>query len=1069
MPHDLTFFTNEPDETLLDRFRATLKDVQFFDVLVGYFRTSGFKLLYQSFASIEKIRVLVGLNVDPQAFASIEYARQSQLDWDSHQTTQAAFSDALAQELEDAPDTHATEVGVQKFIEMIQSGKLEMMAHPSQSLHAKVYISRFFPEDRDFGRVITGSSNFSHSGLQGNYEFNVELKNRADVAYALEKFAALWQDAVPLSEVYVDTVRRRTWLNDQITPRELYLKFLYEYFKEDINADQELDAHLPPGFLDLTYQKQAVVSARKVLESYNGVFLADVVGLGKTFIAAMLARQLPGKKLVLCPPVLKAYWEQTFFQFNVSVEVESVGKLDHVLAHNPDRFDYVFVDEAHRFRNELTQGYEKLHRICWGKKVILVSATPINNTIEDIYSQLKLFQSPKKSLIPGVPNLEAFFAERRKRLNALEKGSPEYLETLKQVAQEVRNHVLKYVMIRRTRKEIVEFFGADMRTQGLAFPELADPQRIIYRFDVHTDAIFTQTIELLKQFCYARYTPLLYLKAGISAFEAQSQRNVGGFMKGTLVKRLESSFYAFQQSLGRFITSYERFIEMLEQGHVYISREVNVYDLLDAEDEARLLELVEAGEVQQYPASAFRPKLRQDLERDVALLREIQTLWADVEQDPKLDQFVRELRHHPLLKGQRVIVFTESAETGEYLARQLDARGLDKVLFYASNRRWYRGGSLSQTQAQNLIEANFNPDYHEPEDTVRLLISTDVLAEGINLHRANIVINYDLPWNPTRVLQRVGRVNRVGTAHELIYIFNFFPTAQADEHLGLEGNIKAKIQAFHDMLGEDARYLTEEEDVAQFELFGDRLYRRLNHKATFTGAEEEGRSELAFLRQIQDVRDNDLALFERIKRLPRKARAARALALDLPGGPAALLTFFRQGRLKKFFLTGGDTPIELTFLDAVDLLECDPDTPRQAIPPHYYDWLALNKQQFEFVTSPFTQEKKPLGGGRTNETFILNLLKTTDVQRYPGFTDADETYLQAVRQALEAGNLPRNTAKRLKDAINAQMTTGFNPLKLLHLCKQHIPDAVLYPRAPTSPQPTAPREVILSEYLIREL
>jgi superfamily II DNA/RNA helicase/HKD family nuclease len=1067
MKSDLTFFTNEPNETLLDRFKATLQDVQFFDVLVGYFRTSGFDLLQASFASIEKIRILVGLNVGPQAFEIIEQARQPGLDFDSHQQTQDTFSDALVEELENARDAYDTEVGVQTFIEMIQSGKLEIMAHPSQGIHAKVYIGRFFPEDRDFGRVITGSSNFSYSGLQGNYEFNVELKNAADVRYALEKFEALWAEAVPISQTYVETVRQRTWLNDQITPYELYLKFLYEYFKEDINADQEVDVHLPPGFLELAYQKQAVVSARKILESYNGVFLADVVGLGKTFISAMLAQQLPGKKLVICPPVLKAYWEQTFFQFNVSVVVESRGKLEHILARNPDRFDYVFVDEAHRFRNELTQGYEMLHRICWGKKVILVSATPINNTIEDIYSQLKLFQAPKKSLIPGVTNLDAFFAERRKRLNRLEKGSPDYLAARREVAQEVRNHILKYVMVRRTRKEIANFFSQDMRKRGLFFPELADPRRIIYRFDRHTDAVFTQTIDLLKQFRYARYTPLLYLKAGISDFEAQSQRNVGGFMKGLLVKRLESSFFAFKKSLGRFIQSYERFIAMVEQGNIYIGQDVDIYDLLESDDEAKLLELIEAGEVQQYPVAAFKPTLFGDLQRDLTLLREVQALWADVEQDPKLDQFVSELRHNPLLKGRRVIVFTESAETGDYLARQLDARGLHKVLFYASNRRWHPGGSLSKAHAQNLIEANFNPEYHEQEDTVRILISTDVLAEGVNLHRSNLVINYDLPWNPTRVLQRVGRVNRVGTEHERIYIFNFFPTAQSDEHLGLEGNITAKIQAFHDMLGEDAKYLTEEEDVAQFELFGDRLYRRLNRKETFEGEEAAGRSELEFLRQIQDVRDNDPALFDKIKRLPRKARTARALDLDLHVGPAALLTFFRQGRLKKFFITGGEAPIELTFLDAVDLLHCAPDTPRRAIPKRYYDWLAQNKQRFEFVTSPATQEKKSIGGGRTNEDFILRLLKAKAVHYYRGFTDEDEAYIRAVRRAFEAGNIPRNTAKRLKDAINARMTDGFDPLKLLHLLKHHIPDALLYPR--TLPQlRAAKREVILSEYLIQE-
>jgi len=765
---------------------------------------------------------------------------------------------------------------------------------------------------------------------------------------------------------------------------------------------------------------------------------------------------------------LKEYWERTFYEFNVSVVVESMGKLDHIINGNPTRFDYVFVDEAHRFRNEVTQGYEKLHTICWGKKIILVSATPLNNTPEDIYSQLKLFQAPKRSLIPGVPNLEKFFAERRKYLRQFERGTPEYLDAVKKIAQEVRDQILKHVMVRRTRKEIANFFSEDMSKRGLFFPELADPQRIIYQFDPKTDDVFNQTIQLLKQFRYSRYMPLLYLKEGLSAFEAQSQRNVGGFMKGTLVKRLESSFFAFKRSLERFIRSYERFIDMYHQGTIYVSKHVNVYDLLDADDEAQLWRLVEEERAQQYPVSALRPEFLDDLQQDLEVLRHIQSLWADIDQDPKLDQFVGDLRRNKILKNKKVIVFTESAETGAYLCRKLDAQFPNEVMFYFSGGGLYQQRDVSKTLAHDLIEANYNPDYRPQEDDIRILITTDVLAEGINLHRANIVINYDLPWNPTRVLQRVGRVNRVGTKHELIYIFNFFPTAQSDKELGLEDLIKAKIQAFHDMLGEDAKYLTDEEDVSQFELFGDRLYRRLNSKESLEGQEEDSRSELEFLRLIQDIRDEEPALFEKIKRLPCKARTCRQV--DAAGSAIfdgdSLLSFFRQGKLKKFFLTDGAIPTELTFLDAVDVLQCAPDTPRRFIPQAYYGLLALNKEQFDLITSPAAQEKGSVGGGQTNESFIIRLLKSRDVKRFKGFTDDDESYIAAVLDALQAGIVPRNTTKRLRNEINAAMKAGFSPLKLLHLLKKNIPDAILFTPAHSQASAlSAKREIILSEYL----
>ncbi len=281
---------------------------------------------------------------------------------------------------------------------------------------------------------------------------------------------------VDISDAYVDTIKRRTWLNDQIPPYDLYLKFLYEYFKEDINTDQEIDFSLPEGFLELAYQKQAVTAARKILEAYNGVFLADVVGLGKTFISALLAQQLPGRKLVICPPVLKDYWQDTFREFGVHRQSRVHGQARPHPGVGLPALRHVFVDEAHRFRNEGTQGYEKLHRICWGRKVILVSATPLNNTINDVFTQLKLFQAPRRSTIPGVSDLETFFSSRMRWLDSFEKGSPEHLAAVKRWPGEVRERVLKHVMVRRTRSEIVRFFQEDMSQQGLAFPELADPE-----------------------------------------------------------------------------------------------------------------------------------------------------------------------------------------------------------------------------------------------------------------------------------------------------------------------------------------------------------------------------------------------------------------------------------------------------------------------------------------------------------------------------------------------------------------------------------------------------------------
>ena len=585
---DLTFFTNDQNQTLLDRFKVTLSDTRLFDVLVGYFRSSGFYQLYDSIEPVAKTRILVGLGIDDESNRAINaYRNQSVLDFESHKNSKIQFQENLIEEIEHSEEADdKLELGLKKFIEFLQSEcadsaedrgrggngrKLEIRAFPSQNIHAKVYIGRFAPDDRDYGFVITGSSNFSYSGLVANREFNVELRQRRDVEFALAQFEELWQQSVDISDDFVDAVQKKTWLNDAITPYELYLKLIYEYLQEDINLQDNIEIFLPEGFMALQYQQQAVQQAIKKLNEHNGVFLADVVGLGKTFIAAQLLQQLKGRILVICPPVLKGYWEESLHDFRVPARVESLGKLDKVIRFGIDRFDYVVVDEAHRFRNEGTRSYADLLDICRGKKVILVTATPLNNTIDDIFAQLKLFQAPKNSTIPGIPNLERFFSSLRGRFKGLDRTDPAYKETIKKVSREIRERILKHVMVRRTRSDVMTYFKKDTQSQGLFFPEVQDPRRIVYTFEGEMEAFFNQTIGLLQEVRYARYIPLLYYTGSrqLSEFERQQQRNVGGFMKSILIKRLESSFYAFRKSIRRFIESRQPCITL--HGHIHES------------------------------------------------------------------------------------------------------------------------------------------------------------------------------------------------------------------------------------------------------------------------------------------------------------------------------------------------------------------------------------------------------------------------------------------------------------------------------------------------------------------
>jgi superfamily II DNA/RNA helicase/HKD family nuclease len=1074
---DLTFFTNENGSSLLNRFKATLKDTQLFDVLVGYFRASGFYQLYESLEPVEKVRILVGLSVDRDSYDILQYHEQlGMIDFESHQRTKKQFQANLKTEIETSDENdNKLELGVRKFIEFLQQEcknpaddkanggngkKLEIRAYPSKNIHAKVYIGRFHPEDRDYGFVITGSSNFSESGFVANREFNVELRKALDVKFAENQFNTLWAESVDISDDFVDTITTKTWLNDQITPYELYLKLIYEYLEEDINLEDQFDPFLPDGFMKLKYQSQAAIQAKKILDAYNGVFLSDVVGLGKTFITALLLQQIQGRTLVVCPPVLQDYWKDSLFDFGIrSFEVESLGKLEHILKKGLERYDYIVVDEAHRFRNENTQSYASLLDICRGKKVILVTATPLNNKVDDIFAQIKLFQAPKQSTIPGVPNLEKFFASLRTKLKKVEKEDPAYKILIKQVSNEIKNSILRYVMVRRTRKDVVTYFTADILKQGLVFPELKDPQKIVYEYKGDLENTFKETIKLLQTFTYSRYTPLLFYIGNkqLSEFERQQQRNVGGFMKGILVKRLESSFYAFRQSVNRFILSYENFISMYEAGTVYISKKVDVYDLLRNDDIEKLDELVEQDRANKYDSKDFKKDFKTKLEFDLKVLKQVKELWQTVDSDPKLEQFIYELKKTKSLNSNnKLVVFTESKETGDYIYEALQNEFPQKVMFYSSTGGRHTDLKLTSNHivSRDIIQANYDPNRKPKEqvDDLKILIATDVLAEGINLHRSNVVINYDLPWNPTRILQRAGRVNRLGSQHPNVHIFNFFPTTQSDEHLGLEVNITNKIQMFHDILGEDAKYLTDGEEIGSQELFNT-----LNNKKAYTGEDDEGDSELKYLELMRKIRDENPDLFQKIKNLPKKARSGFKKT-DIENNQ--LLTFFRIGKLKKFYINKKGISNEITFFDAVYNLECSPLTKRAKIPEDYYHLLQTNRARFELDTT-IGDEPGNSPGGRSNVKYIEQRLKDKAFKNFKGFTDSDDEFLESVKNILLLGTMAKRTARDIKNELERTI----DPLEVINILRKHIRATAI--ENSTEKKAFQKREVILSGYLIK--
>jgi superfamily II DNA/RNA helicase len=1043
------FITNKDGNTLSGRLNELVSKTENLDILVGYFYISGFYQLYKNLEEVDKIRILIGLNTEAQVVDAVQ--GNLEIPFESAKKVKDSISKKYIDEVAAADDDVNVEEGMLKFVEWLQSGKLQIKIYDKAPLHAKLYIFTFNEGQLDPGRVITGSSNLTRSGLKENLEFNVELKNSNDYKFALENFNALWDEAIELSETLNETITKKTHLNEEITPYQLYLKFLYEYFREDLTADTEIEDYIPDGYLELEYQKQAVVNAKKIIEEYGGVFISDVVGLGKTYITARLLNVLGGKTLVIASPALIAKdnpgsWTNVLMDFGVrGFECESVGMLEKILERGVDKFDNVVIDESHNFRNEATLSFERLTEICRGKKVVLVSATPFNNKPSDLLAQIKLFQNSRKSTIPGVPNLEAYFSSLKSRIGQLSRRDnyEQYMEVAKSNAQDIRNNILKYLMVRRTRSEIEKYYSDDLKKQGLKFPEVHEPEPIFYQLDSEEEGAFNKTISFIENFKYSRYIPLLYYTGELTEQERISQRNMLTFMKMLLLKRFESSVFAFKKTLKRFIRSYELMIDQFDKGNVYVSkkRANKVFQLLEENRIEELMDLIEQEKVEFYKSEDFNKNFRKDLEYDLSLLRNLDEIWENIDRDVKFETFVEKLKSDKILSNNKLIIFTESKETANYLSEKIEERLNEKVLNYTGD---------SATALRADVIKNFDAKAPKKENIYRILVTTEVLAEGVNLHQSNVVINYDIPWNPTRLMQRVGRINRVDTKFKDIYTYNIFPSLQSNDILKLKEAAEAKIQMFIELLGNDARLLTEGEEIKSNELFD-----KLSSKETIIGETEED-SELKYLTVIKDIRDKNVELFSQIKNLPKKSRSARRLEQQ----SGELLTYFKKGKLDKFIISGSKEPRELGFLEAIKLFECKEDTQRVNIPSSFYKQIKKNKEYFGSITSE--------EGGMVLETRtgaldrkILKRLNANTVKRFDGFTEEQEEYLEIVKQKIDEGALPKNSARR----IWGKMKNMVKPLEIVSLLQKEIsPNLLKDTHSQARESVSNVKEVILCEY-----
>lgn len=868
MAQQQSFITNQ-EKMLGEIINNILPNSQAVDILVGYFYYSGFQEISRNLLD-KKVRILVGLEVETkisgivQEINTLNNTKRSrgQIKNDYFNNLTKLFNDTNlfdnTQSLEDFKLFHSK----------IKNGSLEIRK-TEEPCHAKLYIFEYTDLINEKGErpgtVITGSSNLSHSGLKGRVEINARFYSKHEFQDACTIFNDLWQNSITIVdednlEEFEDKVIENIWYEKLYTPFKMFIRVLHEYYNIPNENNILTPYDITNGkFHNLKYQTDAVIMALNSINNHNGVIVADVVGLGKSIIASAVAKNLKKRAIVICPPHLVPQWDEYKDEFGFTATIFSSGQIEKALKHfvnlvkDNEQF-LIIVDEAHKYRNEYTQDYAELHQLCSGNKVMLLTATPFNNRPDDIYAMLKLFQIPSRSTLRTVDNLGIAFRELisiYKRLTKDQKDktitSEEAKKNAEVIASRIRS-IINPLVIRRSRLDLDEIpeYREDLIKQGIKplIPE--DP--ILLEYDLkELNHLYLETLNsispdigaLTENYKAARYQPIYYVyESKVESLKKFVEKNTNfeyNLMRGAqlsmpklmrrlLVRRFESSIAAFKQSLTDMITSTENLLKWID-----VRKRIPIYKkgyLPDVEDfyDTSNDEWYEVSEkfdtyrdkgFFEIPLSYIKSEYLKDINADLNVLRKIKLRWfgedETIKNDPKLSSFYKIIKENLEKEPNRkIIVFTEFADTANYIESILKKTEL-RIFKYTSKD--------ASNSNKEIIRANFDAGYKlaNQQDDYDILIATDAISEGYNLHRAGSIFNYDIPYNPTRVIQRIGRINRINKkVFEKLYVMNYFPTAVGEKDIRSREISTLKMTMIHAIMGEDTKALTSEEELQSF-------------------------------------------------------------------------------------------------------------------------------------------------------------------------------------------------------------------------------------------------------------
>ncbi len=940
------------NKTMLDSLKNSLKQAESVDILTAFFYFSGFNALAEELKN-KKIRILVGNTIDPGAITDLcnavkdspdelleTYAIRGYTRLNNSQKRNY-YVDSFVElfnksSLSDEFDSTDSQAIFKMFLDKIADGTLEIRLTATPN-HAKAYILTNMFEYSCFGDqkgvVFTGSSNFTYNGLRGQGEMNERFSDNSKYEEYSDSFEKLWNDSKSIdvcvkdgNQDFINELKKKLWIFAKPTPYQIFIRILFELYasleSSVVKSPYEITDR---KFSNLKYQLDAIKYGVDCINKNNGVIIADVVGLGKSVIASAIAHNLDMKRtVIIAPPHLVDQWNDYQQDFGLrGVRVCSSGKLEELYntyAADPNPILYI-IDEAHRYRNELSDAYQWLHQLTRShaeNKVVLLTATPYNNRPQDLFALIKLFQTPSRSTIHSVDNLGVRFHELIAQYNRLEKEGKKGLTSeikyeLDQLSQQLRI-LIDPVIVRRSRIDLQEIkeYAEDLKLQGIQFPQVVGPELVEYDLG-EIRPLYLHTLDLLSnKFICARYNPSAYL-VNPEAFMKQygelfgeiniqlSQRNLAIFIKRLLVMRFESSKSAFKSTLTSILVSYENIIKWWDKGYVPIKKSGYLDEPDDEEIQETLDEISSIDELgidlnkikkKAIPIekSLFREEFIHAVESDIELLKGIYTEWFesdDVGIDPKYNvvkqKITKSLEEN---KDRKLVVFSTFADTAEYVKEHLERDGF-RVLLYT--------GGASQVD-RSVVKCNFDASC-KPSDQSNdydIIVATDALSEGFNLNRAGVIINYDIPYNPTRVVQRIGRINRINKKmFDNIYIYNFFPTDIGEENTLIKGISTLKMLLINNIVGSDTKTLTPDETLQSY------------FKKRYDEADEENndRSWDNEYRNIYNSIKHNMDLIDEIHSIPERARIVRKGQKE-----ACAISFAKRGDNTLFAIAYHDVP-----------------------------------------------------------------------------------------------------------------------------------------------------------------